>query len=180
VLVSNDFLTWIIQESNKRGWQNSDLARHADISETTISRTLREERGPTLEFCRGIAQAFGMPAETILRMAGLLPSLPPEVEDEREVIGLYRRLDGPVRRSMVETMRSLLGIRVPRPAVAEERTEYEPQTVSERLDARLTQELAQLHPGDQKLVLELMERLRGDRRGAMRPDETPVSSEPIS
>jgi len=113
-------------------------------------------------------------------MAGLLPSLPPEVEDEREVIGLYRRLDGPVRRSMVETMRSLLGIRVPRPAVAEERTEYEPQTVSERLDARLTQELAQLHPGDQKLVLELMERLRGDRRGAMRPDETPVSSEPIS
>ena len=108
-------------------------------------------------------------------MAGHLPSVAPEVEDEREVIGLYRQLAKPVRRSMLETMRSLLGLRLPRPAVAEERTDYEPEphTLSEHLAARLTRELAQMGADDQELVLELMERLRGDRRGAMRPDESP-------
>jgi hypothetical protein len=115
-------------------------------------------------------------------MAGHLPAIPVEVEDERQVIGLYRRLDAPVRRSMLETMRSLLGLRLPRPAVAEERSGYdsEPHTSSEQLNAWMTQELAQLHPDDQELVRQLMERLRGDRRGAMQPGETPVSSEPIS
>lgn len=172
------FNEWLLGKIRESSLSNSEIGRRGGISHARISQVLAGE-APGVDFCKAIARGLQLPPEEVLRMAGHLPAVPPEVEDEREMIGLYRRLDAPVRRSMLETMRSLLGLRLPRVAVAEERSEYdpEPHTLSEHLDARLSRELAQLHPDDAELMLNLMERLRGDRRGVTQPRESSVSSE---
>lgn len=171
------FSEWLGERINESGLNYSEVARRGGTSHARISQVIGGAT-PGVGFCIAIARGLQIPREDVFRVAGMLPSLPPEVEEEREVIDLFRRLNAPVRRSMLETMRNLLGLRMPRAAMAEERTDYnpEPRTLSEYQAARLTRNMAQMHPDDAELVLELMERLRGDRRGAMRPDETPVSS----
>ncbi len=176
---SDDLSSWLARQIEERSWSARELARRADVSHTPVVRAVSGQSVPSPEICIAVARALEVPPEVVLRMAGHLPAVPAEVEDEREVIGLYRRLDGPVRRSILETMRSLLGLRWGRPAMAEERTDYgpEPHTLNERLAYQVAQELETMHPDDREAVLRLMERLQGDRRGALRPDGAPVSPE---
>jgi len=181
------FSEWLLGKIRESGLSNSEIARRGGTSHARISQVLAGD-APGVDFCNAIARGLQVPPEEVLRKAGHLPAVPAEVEDEREVIGLYRRLEQPVRRSMVETMRSLLGLRVPRRTMPEEQVDDDPapQTLSEHLAARMDRELARMHPDNAELVLELMERLRGDRRGAMETRESPrmgtsdVSSEPTS
>ena len=53
MLVGNDFLTWVQDELNRREWKNADFARHAGISEATVSRIMSRLRNPTWTFCIG-------------------------------------------------------------------------------------------------------------------------------
>lgn len=71
--VKNTFATWIINELDRRGWNQSELARRAGLSPTAVSDVLSSRRNPGLVFCDGIAQAFKMPSEDVYRIAGLLP-----------------------------------------------------------------------------------------------------------
>jgi transcriptional regulator with XRE-family HTH domain len=79
--MAKDLFTWITGEVNKRGWTNSELARRAGISPSTLSLVLSGDRKPGISFCVGVARAFDELPEKVLRLAGLIPPLPAP-EDE--------------------------------------------------------------------------------------------------
>lgn len=67
------FSEWINQELNKRGWNQSELARRADISRGTLANIMNGNRGIGPETCTAIAEAMDLPAIEVFRAAGLLP-----------------------------------------------------------------------------------------------------------
>ena len=71
-----DFVSWINDELAKRGWGYNELGRRAGLSSGGVSVVMSGRQNPGFEFCVKVAEAFGEPPETILRLAGLLPPLP--------------------------------------------------------------------------------------------------------
>jgi transcriptional regulator with XRE-family HTH domain len=96
------FTEWLEQELESRRWRQADLAQEMGSSEGMVSMVLRGERKPGPDFCNGIARAFGVPPETVFRMAGLLPALPEE-DDElaRQLVENFKRLPIEQRREIL-------------------------------------------------------------------------------
>lgn len=87
-----EFLQWLENEMNDRGWGINDLARRAGLSSGGVSMVLSRQRGPGSAFCTGIARAFGIPPEEVFRRAGILPPEPELTAAERRVVERFRRL----------------------------------------------------------------------------------------
>lgn len=80
-----DFPTWLKREMDARGLSQSELARRGGFTPTAVSKILSRERLPGVEFCRGVARAFGLSDIQVLAIAGLatdqrLPKYSPIVE----------------------------------------------------------------------------------------------------
>lgn len=90
--MNEEFVNWLIAEINNRGWSNSELARRANLSQSTVSMITSYKNNPGIDFCTGIAKAFSLPAETVLRRAGLLPDRPEATPGLRELNYLYDQL----------------------------------------------------------------------------------------
>lgn len=69
--VGNDFAAWLDGEMKDRGWSQSDLSRRSGITTPQISRVINRERFPGIEFCKGVARAFGLKDIQVLEIAGL-------------------------------------------------------------------------------------------------------------
>lgn len=72
--MNEDFIAWLVQEMDQRGWSQSETARRGKISSQMINAVVNRQTGVGIPFCRGIAKAFGIPIEEVMRRAGLLPS----------------------------------------------------------------------------------------------------------
>jgi transcriptional regulator with XRE-family HTH domain len=66
----NDFVDWLNEELNERGWGQNELARRAGVSGGSISHIVNRRKNPGFDVCVGIAEAFSMPPEAVLRRAG--------------------------------------------------------------------------------------------------------------
>lgn len=97
------FVEWLTQELKERRWQQKDLAEAANVSDSTISLVLKGTRDPGKDLCNGIAKAFGIPPETVFRMAGILPALPGPEDDKlaREVVEAFKQLPISRRREVL-------------------------------------------------------------------------------
>jgi len=71
-----DFAAWLTDEMNKRGWRNADLVERSGMSRAMVSQVPSQQRQAGLEFCVGVAKAFGIPPEDVLSRAGLIPPRP--------------------------------------------------------------------------------------------------------
>ena len=138
--MENKFVAWLIQQLQARGWTNSELARRADVVPSTISMVISEQKRPGFHLCVGIARAFGMQPEIILRKAGLLPSLPPAVIEEREAVAILRSLSDVTRGVVMQMLRNLDSTR-PARALAE----TTPQYIAPTLDQEIA-ELVEMRP----------------------------------
>lgn len=143
---------WLLQQLHGRDWRAADLAHRAGITEATLSRILSGKRKAGPEVCAALADALQVPAEQVFRIAGLLPSVPDAVEQEDEALGLFRRLDAPMRQIALGILRTLDR---QQPAADGQ------QTLSERLAQQIARELESMPPQDQQRVLDLMRQLRG-------------------
>lgn len=89
-------LTWIDTEMRRRGWGNNELARQMGMSHAGVSKVLTGQNSISCEFCIGIAKAFDIPPEQVLRKAEILPPLPgPDLDRD------------PVLQDLVDTARRL-------------------------------------------------------------------------
>jgi len=156
-----EFADWLNDELSSRGWSSRELARRAEIAPQTVSAIITKSRGPGLEACVGIARAFHLPPEDVLRRAGLLPPLPPAVDNERALITLFRQLTGDTQHTVLTILSALAGRRPP-DTIAESRTAYqtEPHTFPEYVAARLEHDLRALPLEDQQKIFDLMRQLR--------------------
>lgn len=111
------------------------------------------------DFCVGIARALEEPPEKLFRLAGLLPKLPPAVEEEREALGILRQLPAATRQNALAMLRALASTRnpVPLPAIAEAPTPYNP--TEDQLERDLLLEFRKLPDQWQQEALRELERL---------------------
>lgn len=95
-MIKKPFFNWIIQERDKRQWNDADLSKEAEISQSNLSMILSGQRNITFDFCIGIAKAFRIRPELVLYRAGLLtrPAIAKDElnDDEAELIRNRRRL----------------------------------------------------------------------------------------
>jgi transcriptional regulator with XRE-family HTH domain len=78
--VSDRFANWLRQHIDERGWSVRETARRVGVSPTPISNILSGKGKPGLDVYRGLADAFQVRLEDVLRVAG---ELPPTVEAQR-------------------------------------------------------------------------------------------------
>jgi transcriptional regulator with XRE-family HTH domain len=67
------FAQWLRDEIRVRRMSQAELARRANLSPAAVSKTLNQKSFPGWEACLAYAKALGLPPETVLRAAGLLP-----------------------------------------------------------------------------------------------------------
>jgi len=67
-----EFRSWLADEVERRGWSGAELARRSGVTRQQIMRILSGENRPGLDSLQGIAHAFGLPVEEVLREAGIL------------------------------------------------------------------------------------------------------------
>jgi transcriptional regulator with XRE-family HTH domain len=94
-------------ELQRRNWRPADLARAAGVPDATLSHILNGSRRAGPEVCNAVARALDEPPEKIFRIAGLLPPLPPGVEEEREAVVILRGLPADLRAVALRLLRSL-------------------------------------------------------------------------
>ena len=108
----HELINYIETELRRRGWRPADLARHARITDASLSRILNESRRAGPDICRAIARALNEPPEKIFRLAGLLPPARDPGDDEEELLYHYRDLDEVGQREARAVIRALRETRV--------------------------------------------------------------------
>ncbi len=88
------FGNWIEEKLREERWKPADLARAANITESTISRIINQNAKVGSDVAKNIAKAFNESPEKVFRLAGLLPPLPAGEDDVtlRDLIELAKRL----------------------------------------------------------------------------------------
>lgn len=92
MLIEMNFDEWLSGEMEKRGWSQSDLARHAGLSQAQVSRVANGLRPPGNDFCLAVAKAFRLPVEKVMRKAGLLPPEGDKSDQKDELVYLFEQL----------------------------------------------------------------------------------------
>lgn len=104
---SDKLIKWINEKLIEEGWTIRELARRAKLSPTTIGDFLNHKTKAGLQFCIGIARAFRVPTETILRLAGHLPQLTEDVMMNEELLTYFTALPKSERRRILTIVRAL-------------------------------------------------------------------------
>jgi hypothetical protein len=99
---------WLKLEVERRDWSPKDLNQKAGLAPGTVDRVLVGESTPGWEFCLKVSWALNESPEKLFRLAGLLPSLPPSIEEELEAISLLRSLPGETRQNAIALLRDLV------------------------------------------------------------------------
>jgi len=83
----NQFIEWLQQELDSRGWSYNELARRAGMTGANVSYVMSGKQRATFDFCAAIAKPLGETPEKLFRMAGLLADVP--AMEEKSVRELY-------------------------------------------------------------------------------------------
>jgi transcriptional regulator with XRE-family HTH domain len=90
--METDFVSWLTGQMDQHSWTNSELARRAEVVPSTVSMILSRQKQAGLDFCIGVSRALHLPAETVLRKAGLLPARPEDSEITSELVYVFNQL----------------------------------------------------------------------------------------
>jgi transcriptional regulator with XRE-family HTH domain len=107
VSMENGLVPWLRDQLDARSWTHNELARRAGVSQPAVSSVVSRQRRAGWDFCLAIAEAFDEPPEKVMRLAGLLPPLPPPFEDEQEAVQILREMPYDVRLIVMKILRAL-------------------------------------------------------------------------
>jgi transcriptional regulator with XRE-family HTH domain len=99
-----DFIEWANQELHKARIRRTELAKIGGIDHGYVSHVLNRQQPPGDSFCRALAKALGLSAETVLYKAGLTDEKPPDYDQPglRQVIEVARQLSPEKREHLAE------------------------------------------------------------------------------
>lgn len=103
------FTDWLDLELDNRGWTRAELARRANVNQSTISMVYSGQREVGPDLAKSIARALHLPAEAVFREAGLLP--PASDKDDpvvRELEYLVGQLSEDKKQIVVDYVRFLV------------------------------------------------------------------------
>ena len=107
-----DFPDWVREQIETRGWSVPETARRSKrggykgISSSMIYQVINHQARPGMRFFRGMARAFDMSQDEIMRLAGELPALPDTGGDwEDRLFDLMTRLSPVERLRVIEFAR---------------------------------------------------------------------------
>lgn len=107
-----DFIAWMQEELEYRGWGQAELARRTNMSPAQISRIMTGENlAPSPEACLKIARVFKLPPEEVFRQAGLLPRRTVHKED-KELLFYFSHLSDKERRNIVAMVRAVFELKI--------------------------------------------------------------------
>jgi transcriptional regulator with XRE-family HTH domain len=107
-MAKSDFVNWLQSEMDNRGWRQSDLARHGELHTGHLSKVLSGERFPGIDFCKGIARAFGMRDIEVMRLAGLAdPEPATDTPSLRELTSKFAQLSDDDQETILKMVRAL-------------------------------------------------------------------------
>jgi transcriptional regulator with XRE-family HTH domain len=106
-MAKGDFSEWLQSELDKRGWRQADLARRSGIHTGHLSKVLSRERMPGVEFCNGVALAFGLPEIEVLQHAGLVSASPQETPGIKELVYQFSQLSDEDQQTILAIVRGL-------------------------------------------------------------------------
>jgi transcriptional regulator with XRE-family HTH domain len=83
---NKEFVEWLNQEMEKRGWSIRQTARAANLSHTVIAVALSGDK-PTFNTCAALAEAFKVSPSYVFQLAGLVEEIKrDELTDEAEFL----------------------------------------------------------------------------------------------
>lgn len=104
------FRQWLIQERERQGWSQSDLARAAQLKRGVIHKTEHGMTRPRLATFLALSRALGYSPLFLLRKAGLLPPVtgnPIDFEDWKFMLEQLTKAElAEVREIVVKKIRS--------------------------------------------------------------------------
>lgn len=95
-------IEYLLTEMEKRGWKQSDLARHAGLDSGLINNYISGRRNIGATSALAIAKAFKVAPEIVFRKAGLLPNVPESTAEEEQLLYLFRQMTPDQRRDVLE------------------------------------------------------------------------------
>jgi transcriptional regulator with XRE-family HTH domain len=98
-----NFKDWLLDNLQKTGWSQADLARASGLTRATISYYLGpKSKKPDQDALRKIARAFKMNPATVYRAAGILPPVPEIDAVREEILEVTGRLNIEDQREVLE------------------------------------------------------------------------------
>lgn len=86
-----NFVKWVKEGIDERGWSIRELGRRCAFSHTHISNTINGVRNVTWELCEALAHAFGQTPESAFRRVGLLPDNVTPAKELQEILNYLPR-----------------------------------------------------------------------------------------
>lgn len=111
----DEFKAWLNKEVNARGWSRAEAARRGGFSAPLFEQVMNGQTKPGMKFCRGIAKAFGISTEDVMRRAGLLPTYGDILPEARAWSDRLRALDEDKRSQAIDVIERLVRILEGRP-----------------------------------------------------------------
>ena len=107
-------ITWIIEEMERRGWSAPEVERRSKrggyegISASMIYKVINEHANPGQKFYEGIARAFDVSTEHVMRMTGYWSETPQDQQDAETILALFRELPEEIRPHIINAMRGMV------------------------------------------------------------------------
>jgi len=104
---SDNLAHWVNSQAEDKNLSFREIAKRGGISVASVSDAAS---GQSVGFkvCKGLAKAFGVPEEKILRLAGLLPPQPEETPTSRELLYMFMQLDDQDQERILSITRTFL------------------------------------------------------------------------
>lgn len=110
---ATEFIAWLQDQLQQRGWDQSELARRSHITTAHISRIMSGENQAGPEACVKIARALQLPAEVVFREAGWLPHAKVTEEGVEELTYYFTNVSEDDRRRILAMARAVYQLSTP-------------------------------------------------------------------
>lgn len=99
---------YLLDQLEKRGWSQNELARRSGLTSGTISNTINGVYGADQSTLISIANALKVSKEEIFRAAGILPPVSTQTEEIERLNFLFNQLDDTDKTTIIQMMEFFL------------------------------------------------------------------------